>query len=484
MNTNQLTEDIKKALSEQVDLTKASFTQSTGLVQYNLEAPAKQLVPVITPLRNDIPRVKTVGGTQANWKAITAFDTANQSLGVTEGHRGANLTPQVTPYSASFVGLGLESSFTWEAEYAGEGFDDVRARNSQNLLLQFMIKEEQAILGGQGTFGLGVTPTPVIALASGGTMTAQAVNVYCVALTLDGFLRSSVAAGLPGQFTRTNAGGTTDTINGGNAQVSAASNTVTTTGGTLSVTATVAAVKGAAAYAWYVGNTAATAGLAAITTVNAVTISANAAGTQKANDAKIAADYSADNTVFDGLLAQCAKSGSNAYFSSLDNGTFTADGGGGIVEIDTMLQDRWDNYRLSPDVLYVNSQEAKNIAKKVISNGGAPLYRINGSDGAVQITAGSVVGGYLNKFALGTGQVIPIKIHPFLPAGTVLGFTHQLPYPLTNVNNLVQMKLRRDYFQQEWPQTNRQVEYGIYEDGVLQHYFPASMAVIANIKNG
>jgi hypothetical protein len=260
---------------------------------------------------------------------------------------------------------------------------------------------------------------------------------------------------------------------------------VTPTSTTLAVVSTVAAVKGAAGYAWYIGNTAATAGLAAITTVNTVTISANAAGSQKANDAKVAADYSQDNTVFDGLFGQCAKNGSNAYFKSLDGAVLTSDGGGGINEIETMLQDRWDNYRLSPDVMYVNSQEAKNIAKKVIANGGAPLFRvIQDGKGPADFTAGSLVGSYFNKYALGTGQIIPIKIHPFVPAGTLLAYTNSLPYPLANVNNLVQLKLRRDYTLQEWPVTNRQQEVGIYEDGVLQHYFPASMAIISNILNG
>lgn len=53
-------------------LAKSTFAQSgsatTGLTFYDLEAGAKFLYPVLTPLRNEIPRVSGRGGIQANWK--------------------------------------------------------------------------------------------------------------------------------------------------------------------------------------------------------------------------------------------------------------------------------------------------------------------------------------------------------------------------------------------------------------------------------
>jgi hypothetical protein len=481
MSITDVTNEIKKSL----DVTKASWSQSTGLVQYNLEAPAKFLVPVITPLRNSIPRVKTVGGTQANWKAITGLDSGNVTAGVSEGNRGAEITPTVTPYVASFVGVGLESSFTFEAEYAAEGFDDVRARNSENLLRQLMIQEEQLIVGGQGTFGFTTCNTPVATLLTGkGSMTpAAGLTLYCVALTLSGLLRSSVSAGVAGRIHRLNADGTYDYVNGGNSQVSAASNAVTTTGSNLGISGTVPAVAGAVAYAWYCGASAATAKIAAITSANTVTLLTDPTGTQFANDAKVSGDYSADALVFDGLIAQAAKSGSGAYVKSLDGAGFTSDGAGGVVEIDNALRDRWDTYRLAPSVMYVNSQEAKSIKNIVIGNGGAPLVRFVSDlpDGAHSFSAGAAVGFYLNPFSLGGPTMIPIKIHPYVPAGTVLMLTEELPYPLSNVSNVYQMKLRRDYYQIEWPVTTRKYGFGVYFDGVLQHYFPPSIILIQNV---
>jgi hypothetical protein len=79
---------------------------------------------------------------------------------------------------------------------------------------------------------------------------------------------------------------------------------------------------------------------------------------------------------------------------------------------------------------------------------------------------------------------IPIEIHPNLAPGTILFFTEELPYPLSNVAAINQMKLRRDYYQIEWPMVSRKYQYGVYFDGVLQSYAPFSLGVISNIANG
>src|SRR4051812_29343136 len=74
-------------------LQKATFSQSgsatTGLTFYDLEPGAKFLYPVLTPLRNMIPRVSGRGGIQANWKSVTGINTSGLSVGVSGGNRGA-----------------------------------------------------------------------------------------------------------------------------------------------------------------------------------------------------------------------------------------------------------------------------------------------------------------------------------------------------------------------------------------------------------
>ena len=66
----------------------------------------------------------------------------------------------------------------------------------------------------------------------------------------------------------------------------------------------------------------------------------------------------------------------------------------------------------------------------------------------------------------------------------MLFVTHSLPYPLSNVTNVVQMKVRQEYYQLEWPRRTRTYEYGVYADEVMQVYAPFSLGAIVNIAAG
>jgi hypothetical protein len=463
------------------DVLAKSFTTGTGLVAYDLQPKALTLYPVITPIRNKIPRVGPYGGTATNWKAITGINTSHMALGISEGNRGGIPSTTTHSYMATYKSFGMEDNVTFEADYAAQGFDDVKALAIEGLLRAVMIGEEELIIGGNTSLQLGTTPTPtLVAAGTGSSLANAALTVQVVALSNRGYATATVSGGVPASVTRTNADGSTDSFGGGSAQVSAAA-TVTPTAGN-SVTATVATVPGAVGYAWFWG-TGGTALLGAITTVNQVVIAAAATGTQAAS--ALSADNSTNALAFDGLISQICTSGSGAYYNALPTGsTFTADGAGGVVEINTALESFWDNYRLSPDLLLVNSQELKNITKKVIGGGGASLFRFNMQNGDNIVGAGSVVGNYLNPFTMSGGASIDIMLHPNVPPGTVIFMSRTIPYPLSNCPNVLQMKLRRDYYQIEWPLHTRRYEYGVYFDGVLQNYFPPAFGMITNITNG
>jgi hypothetical protein len=358
-----------------------------------------------------------------------------------------------------------------------------------------MIGEETLILGGNGSaVALGTTPTPSLTdVGTGGTLAYNTTyGVICVALSLDGVINGSVTGGIQASITRTNAGpsSSSDTFGGGAAQKSAEA-TVTTandSNNTHSIKATVTAVKGAMGYAWFWGASGAEV-LGAITTINSVLITATATGTQTAASLP-SADWSQNNLVFDGLLYQALKTGSNAYYAALATGTagtgtpLTSDSAGGVVEIDAALKDRWDNYRLSPDTMWVNSQEALNISKKIVAGSSTAAQRFVFESVQDAIGGGIMVRTYLNRFSMAGAKVIDIKVHPNMPAGTILMTSKSLPYPMSNVGNVMQMRTRQDYYQIEWPLVRRAWESGVYADEVLQHYFPPSMAVITNIANG
>ena len=465
---------------------------TTGLQSYDLEGPAKNLYPVLTPIRNRLPRVSGKGGSQANWKAVTALNVGQQYAGVAEGRRGQMISHSVADYNAVYRTIGLESAVTFEAELSAEGYDDLRARAATMLLQSMMVEEEQLILGGNTSVALGTTPTPSLATTTtGGSIAASTtVSVICIAMSYDAFRRNNSAT-LPTALTPTTTitptdGAGTLTVGAGFAQKS--TNTTLATGAgtaTNAITATVASVAGAYGYAWFWG-TAGSETLGAITSTSQVVIT-TAAGTGTPTATAFTSDNSTSSLVFDGLLSIVAKSGMNGYrYAATPGSGLTGDGSSGIVEFDVLLQHMWDVWRLQPSRMMVSSQEMLNIRKRILASGGsqnAVRFAFDVGPGQT-IVGGSKPRGYLSPFQM-TGQPseIPIEMHPNMPPGTILFETDVLPYAVNNVSNIAQIKCRRDYYQTEWPLRTRMYEYGVYSDQVLQHYAPFSMGVITNLAN-
>src|SRR5574337_2171298 len=215
---------IKNAKNVTDDLLK-SFVQSssaiTGITAYDLEPFAKTLYPVITPLRNSIPRVSGKGGIQANWRSITGININNLEVGVGEGNRSGLVATNVTSNTAAYKTFGLEDNVTIQADLAAQGFDDVKARAVEGLLRSMFIGEEKIIVGGNNSVALGTTPTPSLTgSTTGGSLSGAAspgttYSVICVALAHNGYLTGSVSGGIRAAVSRSNADGSTDAYGGG-----------------------------------------------------------------------------------------------------------------------------------------------------------------------------------------------------------------------------------------------------------------------------
>jgi hypothetical protein len=485
---------IMAAAGMRPDVLEKTINTGTGLVAYDLQAPAKNLYPVATPIRNKIPRVGGGIGLATNWRQVNSiagsgFDNTGW---VPEGQRAGQMSYNTSNKSVSYVTLGEEDAVTFEAISAGRTFEDVQARMTMRLLQKTMLKEEMAILAGNTSLALGTPTTPTLSAvpASGTTLPNAAYSVIVVALTLEGYRNSSLAGGVATALTITGADGKTFAVNGGSSNKSAAA-TLTTTG-TQGLSCTVPTIQGAVAYAWYIG-TAGNETLQAITTINSAVFSGPLAGSRQ-NASAVTADKSTNSTGFDGLLTTALIPANNAYVKYLATGTagtgttLTASGRGSVVEIDTMLQTMWDTAQVTPDVLYVNSQQLKDITTKVLSNGSAPLLQYFQSPGAGEyaLTAGGVIEYYYNPFMLEGGMRIPIKIHPFVPAGTVLGWASNLPiqYQSNEVPQVAEVKTRQEWYSIDWPLTTRQRQVGVYVEEALAVYAPFCMSVLSNIAAG
>jgi hypothetical protein len=502
MSIAQTTEETlrltKESLANPNQGLAKNVTIATGLSNYDLQAPAKNLYPIITPLRNAIPRVQRLNpGDAARWRTISSVAGSGfDAMGwVPEGQRTASMTYVATSQVAPYMTLGEEDFVTFEAEAASQGFEDVNATATLRLLQKTMRKEETGLLGGNASLALGTPGTPTLsASGTGATLPAATYSVIAVALAFEGYRNSSVAAGIATVKTITGNDGNTYTLNGGSSNRSANATQAVTLGQTLF--ATVPVVVGAVAYAWFIG-TAGSETLQAITTINSLAQSTALATGQQPVSA-ITADCSRNASLaFDGLLTIGFNPVNNGYVQALSSGTagtgtfLTASGRGSVVEIDNMLVQMWNAYRLSPTVLYVNAQEQKNITNKCLTSASGPLVRYNiaaDSDrgGPYGVSASGVVRWYYNPFSVDGGFDIPIQVHPDLPPGTILAYCERLPvwYQSNEAPNVAEVLTRRDYYRVDWPVRTRRREFGVYAEQTLAVYAPFGVGVLTNIGNG
>ena len=517
--TEEVYGPIRKAWGEigdpgsQEEIRKAGETLTTAanLVAINLEAPAKNLYPVLTPIRNVLPR-KTSGagaGLAAQWREVSAINGNSALPGspwLREGGRAARMQLTTADRSASYVTIGLDTDVTFEAQSAAAGFEDEYAQSGVRLLQQVMILEEGALVGGNRDVALGTTATPTLsASGSSATLPAATYSVRVFALSYEGYANYvaagvSLAGGIFRQVTITGVDNQTYTVNGGSSAAGAAATQAVTLGQALFCS--IPAIAGAVAYAWYVG-TAGNERLERVTTINSAAFTAPLAGTGQtlAGVANPGTDYSRNNgtggnnaPAFNGLL-YAAWNSPLAIKTTLATGTagtgttLTASGRGTIVEIDNILRQMWDTYRISPDVIWVNAQEMINIAAKIYGGtaNGTLRYAVNLTPTG-DIQAGIAGIQYINLLgnAANGSPTIPIKIHPNLPPGTMKFWCNSLPgqYQSANVPVVASVDCRRDYYQIPWPQVTRRQETGVYAEEVLKVYAPFALSILNNIANG
>lgn len=502
------------------DATTVGLPTSLGIVGYDLEDEAKLIYPAHTPIINEMPRVGLTGrqfGTAAHWKSIININTANVFGGVAEGKRGGQISYQEKDFTATYAGLGLESFVNFESEYAARGYDDIVGTAQRTLLQATKVAEEQMVLWGNTSLAGGTTPTPTVTDAggSGSAFTATVQTVKCVALSALGLLLAGGPFGptnsdvhttfaVQDQITRNNADGSSDTINGGHAIISA-SGTVTPTA-THSVQAVVTGVAGAAGYAWYLGaNGGATLYLTAITVIPKVVFSAGAGDNpstamQQSTFTGNGSDRFKNALAFDGLITQCINNsgwpqgggmfGDFQLLSPSPGGSYTKSLAGAALtftngscnEIDAMLQWMWEAYKVYPDELWMSAYQAAKLTNGIVGSS-APLYQIQvaGSQGDVQ--AGFLVTSYLNKFALGGATRLRIRVHPYMPNSWIFANTKTISDKLaiSNVPSVSRIKARQEYYSIAWPVTTRQRQYGVYVDEVLECYVPIALAFMYDV---
>ncbi len=489
-----------------------------GFNFYDLRGPAYFIFPLLTPFIQMIPKrgkVNAGTGTVAHWKATRNPNSTYIYAGVQEGQRNATATPNEIDYLATYKELGMEGGDTFTSQWAGEGYTDNLADEHFRNLARLRLQEEMmTLLGNSGTstgnlgFALGQAPNVTAALSTTDTFNVPAsaglannTNVSAAVVGVTGMginpggqagygAPPTVATGLVPTSTRTNVDGTTLTVAGGTSAISNVSNAVITNTTAKWVKLSVAAMKGAVAYAWYVSTTSATTAadtianclLAGITNSPTFVVGVAPAGTQRGNAAGLSTDNSFQSTDFDGLFTYAFQ---NGFWTDMNHGSLTPIGNGQVAEIETDLTNLWNAYQAQPDAIWCSADVRAALDSAVLfSATGTNSYIFQYSkDSQGSLLGGTLVAAYKSKYSINPegGAGIPIRIHPMLPSGTLMYDINTNPYPHSRVPAVREFLTQRDYYAIEWPVVTREWTFGTYVHEVLAHYMPWITAIRTGI---
>jgi hypothetical protein len=460
------------------DLTLTSPI-STGLVAFDLEAPAKLLTPRPTPLRNKIPRKKGVGtshrikvisgytgtgtgGVGNTWPGIT--DSTTTTFGSINYLRGPKITYAGYDKAVNYKQFSLSDAVPFSAQFQGQGYQDIRQLSQTSTLYASMLMEERMLLMSRGTDSgfSGALAAPAFALTSpvaGSGQTALANTTYFVNVTAD-------------------AGAFGESILGTEASTAVAA------GDVLQIDIT--PVAGALGYNIYVGTTTGAAnlkfqgratgtrfvvqGAASIVTVGdtAPFTTTGAAAT------RATADTSAYATGYDGILPTVL--GSESGSINRINSTFSTSNPGS--EFQAVFSALYQNVKADPDEILLNGADRKQLSD-AIKSGSVANYRLNISQDEIGgVVLGNVVTGLQNEV---TGKGVSLTVHPWLPQGVAPVLSYTLPIPDTNVSDVWAVFNTQDYMAIEWPVTQFAYETSTYWNGTFQCQAPAWNGVVSGI---
>jgi hypothetical protein len=482
----------EETLAEIAKAQTTGLLESTGAYSYDLTGVVR-LIPVVTPFRDKVARKSSPAGSPfAIWRAFMNVTSSQSTPFAGWDFAGAELINSEQDFQAPYQPLARAGIVTQDAYDVARGLFDPYAEQTMQVLNDFLIAEDRALFGGQA-----------YALAQPGTITTTP-STTGGSLAASTTYRVSVAA-------RTAMG----YYYGGNSR-GKASTDVTTTGSTGSIACSIAAVKGAVAYDWFISSNSGGASFYfATTTVAAVTITAATGSAQPVSalpdlySGTPTLNLAADNGsgVATGQFAQF-----NGFLSSL-TGDYTAatgvfatpgtqvanpaiftDGaaaaltltGGSITQFSAMFLAIWNQVKCSPTAVMINGTQAQKIADLILAQPSAVTYLQTDQAGRVDAVAGGRVGHVVNAVA---NTVVPLEVHTSVPPGTIVFRTDRVPFPQANISSVLECRTLRDVTQFDYG-TSRvantvgggpRKEFEIRSVEAFINRAPVAMGVLSNV---
>ena len=465
----------------QKDITLTS-PLSTSFAAFDLEAPAKLLTPRPTPLRNKIPRKKGVG-TSHRVKRITGYtgtgtggqgqiwpgitESTTTSFGSISFERGSKISYTSDDLILPYNSYSLSDSVSFDANFSGLGYQDLRQLSSTSTLYATMLMEERMMLMARGTATgyAGAISAPTVTITAPSPATGQVKvpdNTYYIYVTAD--------AGVSGSGF-------------GESIITTVASQVTSS---QVIKFVITPVTGALGYNIYIGTTTGAGNAKYQGTIKSTTGYVVGTGSTTVGDtlvystassilaSRASADTSAYSTGYDGILPTVL--GSNSGYNYNINTTFSNTNPG--TEFQTVFANLYNSVKADPDEVLLNGSDRKQLSDAIKGSANAN-YRLQISqDEASGVTYGSVVNGIVNET---TGKSVPLTVHPWLPQGVAPVLSYTLPIPDTEVSDVWSNYMVTDYLGIQWPVTQFAYEFSTYFRGTFFCVAPSWNGVVSGI---
>ena len=447
---------------------------NVGFTPFDLQDSIEFLVPVMTPLRNSIPRRKAqgqavqirqiTGYSNSRTGGVPNLNTFFNSATNTSTYNGITLNrPNTISYSADalvvpFVENGISDSVEYQAQFAAQGFTDLRQLSNTAAIYSHMLGEENNILNSTSAVlpVAGVTATT----DNGGTATGLPAGTYTPLVTISSAFGESKA--LTGQSTTVAAG----------ESVTVALNSVPVGAVALNVYVTVSGIH-------YVGRTTSTAS-GSFPVLFAVTPTLPSTSADNGSSPEYQFGGTALGTTgYTGMISTLLGNGSTpaaAGYVKAVNGPLGA--GAPFGEINTMLVEMWETNRAQPGTLYTSGRIQAALLAEIQQQGSATSYRANYMTGDDGIIVGGAVTGITSPVG---GPALNIVAHPFIPEGVVIAHSTTLPSPVSGVPGCATIDNVVDLTTIEWPQIGMSYDLSTYQYGSFVFHTPGFDGILTGI---
>jgi hypothetical protein len=465
----QSVQDLTKAGSEWTLTNPLNSTVSgvSGLVPYDLDPVLSMLIPKELYLRNSTARIKAqgqalefrriVGLSNAGVGGVGTTPTFFNSSTASTSFGGVSLNrPPLITYAAdkivkSFVEQGLSDSVSLQAEFAGQGYTDLRQLSHTSLIWAHFLGEERNLMNAVST----ALSTSGLTFTAANDATAPAVGAASGSATV--------------KVTLSSAYGETAGLSAGTVTLVAGQGVKVTYTGTIPAgcVALNIYILDSASATWKATQVSTASGV----TGNTFATSAAAPTTDGSYNTNAAGANS--GTGYDGFVSTLSQSGGyqnafNASASQSEPGAFLQDAF--ISLFNSVMGD--------PDVVITTAAVRRAIAKGIQSNSGTASYRLNYETGSDGVVLGSLVQAIQNE---ATGKMVDLVTHRFCPAGVALVHTKQLPFPDSGVAQTVEVHNVVDSMIIEWPQIGFTYDISSYTYGNVAFRAPAWSGIVTGI---